>query len=120
VNTGDTAAVVVAVASGIAVVVLIFAVLELTRATRALRETVEELQAQTLPVVQSLRSTVDAANAELDRVDGLLQTAETVTATVDSASRLAYLALSNPVIKVLAFLSGTGRAARRMRRRRER
>ena len=37
-------------------------------------------------------------------------------ATVDSFSRLAYLAFSNPIIKALAFGSGTARAVRRFRR----
>jgi hypothetical protein len=116
----DAAAVVVAVASGVAVVVLVWAAVSLAKAVGELRRTVEALRAEALPVVADLRTTVGAANAELERVDGLLGTAESVTATVDSASRLAYLALSNPVIKALAFASGTGRAARRFRRARER
>jgi hypothetical protein len=113
---GDAAAVVVAVASGIAVVVLVWAATSLAKATSELRRAVDDLRREALPVVADLRQTVGSANAELDRVDTLLGTAESVTATVDSASRLAYLAFSNPVIKALAFASGTGRAARRFRR----
>ena len=56
--------------------------------------------------------------AELERVDILLGTAESISSTVDSASRLAYLAFSNPVIKAIAFASGMAGATRRMRRRR--
>lgn len=116
----DAAAVVVAVASGVAVVVLVWAAVSLARAVSELRRAVDDLRREALPVVADLRSTVSAAEAGLERVDTLLGTAESVTATVDSASRLAYLALSNPVIKALAFASGTGRAARRLRRARER
>jgi hypothetical protein len=118
-DASDAAAVVVAVASALALAVLVGAVVSLTRTMRELRVAVDDLRRETLPVVADLRGTVAAANAELERVDELLGTAESVTATVDSASRLAYLALSNPVIKVLAFASGTGRAARRFRRVRE-
>jgi hypothetical protein len=39
-----------------------------------------------------------------------------VTATVDSASHLAYLAFSNPMIKAIAFAAGTSKAARALRR----
>jgi hypothetical protein len=39
---------------------------------------------------------------------------------VDSASRLAYLAFSNPMIKVIALATGTSRAARSFRRQRAR
>lgn len=115
-DAGDTAAVVVAVASTIAVAVLVAAILGLTAAVRQLRRTTEELRQQAMPALDELRQMVLAADAELERVDALLGTAENMTATVDSASRLAYLALSNPVIKALAFASGTGRAARRFRR----
>ena len=81
-----------------------------------MRRAVELLRTETLPVMVELRRLVRAANAELERVDDLLGTAESITGTVDSASRLAYLAFSNPVIKAVALASGTGRAARSLRR----
>src|SRR5207253_2141204 len=56
------------------------------------------------------------ASVELERVDTLLGTAESISTTVDSASRLAYLTFSSPVIKALAFGAGTSRAVRRFRR----
>ena len=49
-------------------------------------------------------------------MDTLLVTAESISGTLDSAARLAYLALSNPVIKAMSFGAGTARAARRFRR----
>jgi hypothetical protein len=69
-----------------------------------------------MPVVLELGDTVRSANAELERVGGVIGTAEAISGTVDSASRLAYLAFSNPVIKGMAVASGTGRAARSLRR----
>jgi uncharacterized protein YoxC len=119
VTGGEVAAVIAAVALVVAVVALLFALASLTRTLRALRSAIEDLRRETLPVLNDLRTTVGTANAELVRVDGLLTTAESVSATVDSASRLAYLAFSNPVIKVLALATGTGRAARRLRRGRD-
>lgn len=115
-DASDAAAVVVAVASGIAVVVLVFAIVSLNRTLKHLRSAIEDLRRETLPVVNEMRMAVGQANVELERVDTLLGTAESISSTVDSASRLAYLAFSNPVIKAIAFASGTGRAARRFRR----
>lgn len=115
-DASDAAAVVVAVVSGIAVAVLIFAIVSLNRTLSQLRTAIQEVRNETIPVVQEMRVAVGNANLELERVDSLLGTAESIGATVDSASRLAYLAFSNPVIKTLAFASGTGRAARRFRR----
>lgn len=117
-DASDTAAVIVAVASGMAILVLVYAIVQLTRTLTVLRESIEEVRRETLPVVVEMRSAVGQANADLERVDTLLGTAESISTTLDSASRLAYLAFSNPVIKTLAFASGTGRAARRFRRRR--
>jgi hypothetical protein len=116
VDASDFAAGVVAVTSAVAVLVLLYAVVQLTRTLQLLSESVDELRREALPAVLELRGTVQQAGDELERVDSLLGTAESISATVDSASRLAYLAFSNPVIKGLAFASGTGRAARRFRK----
>ena len=118
-TTGDVAALVAAVAIAVLVLALIFALVSLVATLRALRETADELRRSALPLVSDMRATVAQANAELDKVDGLLETAGSISTTVDSASRLAYLAFSNPVVKVLAFSAGTARATRRLRRGRE-
>jgi uncharacterized protein YoxC len=115
-KSGDVAAIVVAVAVSMLAVGLLFALSSLTRTLRQLRLSVEQFRSEAVPLVGQLRGTVSQANAELERVDTLLGTAESISATVDSASRLAYLFLANPVVKVLAFGAGSTRALRRLRR----
>jgi uncharacterized protein YoxC len=95
---------------------MIFAVATMNRSLRQLQASIEELRRESVPLVTSMRSTVAQATTELERVDDLLATAESVSHTVDAATRLAYLAFSNPVIKVLAFGSGAARATRHLRR----
>jgi hypothetical protein len=114
----DLAAVIVATCSVAAVVLLAVATVSVVRTLRALREVAALLRTETVPVLDDLRDTVDAANHEIVRLDRLVTTAESVTGTVDSASRLAYIAMANPVIKGVAFASGTAKAARRLRGRR--
>ena len=116
-TASELAAIIVAVASVLGVVVLAFALVALTRTLAMLRLSIEELRRETLPVIDELQRTVSQANADLERLDGLLDSATSVTNTVDSASQLAYLAFSNPVIKAIAFATGTGRAVRAFRRR---
>ena len=111
----DLAAVIVAGCSVVAVVLLAVALASLVRTLRALRDVANVLRTETVPVLEDLRDTVEAANYEIIRLDGLVTTAESVTGTVDSASRLAYIAMANPVIKGVAFASGTAKAARRLR-----
>jgi hypothetical protein len=58
---------------------------------------------------------VAEASTDLERVDDLIGTAESLANTVDAASRTAYLSVANPVIKTVAFAKGTSRAAKRLR-----
>ena len=112
----ELAALIVAIASVVAVVLLGVALVSITKTLRSVREAVELLRTETVPVMIELGETVRDANVEIERLGGVLSTAESIGGTVDSASRLAYLAFSNPVIKTVAFATGTGRAAARFRR----
>jgi uncharacterized protein YoxC len=118
-SSTELAALIVAIASVVAVVLLAFALISITKTLKEVRVAVSLLRTETIPVMNELSDTVRVANAELERVDSILGTAEAISGTVDSASRLAYLAFSNPVIKAAALASGTGRAAKTFRRNRE-
>jgi hypothetical protein len=115
----ELAALIVAVCSVATVVLLAVALVALARTLKALREVANLMRTETVPVLEDLRDTTEAANYELQRFDNLVTTAESVTGTVDNASKLAYVAMANPVIKGVAFASGTAKAARRLRARRE-
>jgi uncharacterized protein YoxC len=116
VTAGEVAAVIASVAIAILAVGMLFALASLSRTLRELRMSVEQFRSEAVPLVGQLRGTVTQANAELERVDTLLGTAESIGATVDSASRLAYLFMANPIVKMLAFGAGSTRALRRLRR----
>jgi len=115
VTAGEWAAVVVSMAVAILVAGMLFALIGLTRTLKQLRRAVDEFTRETVPLVADMHAAVQRADADLERVDGLLTTAESLTGTVDAASRLAYLTLSNPVVKALAFGTGVARAGRRLR-----
>jgi len=116
VSATELAALIVAIASVVAVVLLAVALVSITKTLRAVREATDLLRTETVPVMNELGQTARAANEEIARMGGVITTAESIGGTVDSATRLAYLAFSNPIIKALAFASGTGRAASRFRR----
>jgi hypothetical protein len=113
-SAGDLAAVVVVLLAFGAIVVLLFAMQSLIHSLRALRQSLDTLHDETVPLLRELRSTVRDAGAEVDRVDGLLDAAESISATVDSATRLSYLAFRAPVLRVVAFFKGIGRFFRRL------
>ena len=124
-------AVAVAVVATLVLVGLIAALVSVIRAARALRHAAEELGRQSEQLLAELGGTLRDANAELERVDGLIVSAENLTETLTATSQAAYVTVARPLVKVLALRRGTARAAqilwssggsgrsRRARRRRE-
>ncbi len=112
-SADNVAALVAAIAAGTASLVLVGVVVVLSRRVRELGRAVDELRQETVPLVHGARVVVDQAATEMVRVGDVLDSAEAVSSTVDSASRLAYRAFSNPVVKVLAYSTGLGSATRR-------
>jgi len=113
-SAGEIAVLVAAVASALAACVLVACVRSLRREVDRLRGLADELRRQTVPLVADAHRVVDQAAVELERVGAVLDTTESVHATVDSASRLAYRAFANPVVKVLAARAGAATGLRRL------
>lgn len=111
----SAAAVTVTVASTAVVLVLLGAAMSLRRSARELRLLVEEMSDHATDVIGQAEKTIVRAQEELDRVDDLVGSAEAITETVGSASRVAHAVLATPLIKILAFGAGSARAGRRFR-----
>jgi hypothetical protein len=108
--------VVLIVVAIVGLVVVAMAVQSLVITLRSLRDTVEDLRRETLPAIAELRATVSAAHGELQRVDDLLDTAEEVSARVDASSKLTWMVLRNPLVKLASVSVATDRMARRLGR----
>ncbi len=117
-SAGDLAAVLVSITAFAAFVVLIVSAQSLLRSMRELRRSIDVLREETVPMIDELRGTVRDAGTEVERVDQLLDAAESISSTVDSASRLSYLAFRAPLIRLVAFCKGVGRFLRRLTGRR--
>lgn len=115
-TAGEIAAVAGAVAIGIVTLGLLLALAAAIRTLGAMRAAVDDVRRVTVPLLTDLHSAVRKADADLGRVEGLLGNAESISGTVDSASRLAYTAFSSPMVKMIALASGTSRAFGRLRR----
>lgn len=112
----STISVVLIVVAIVGLVVVAMAVQSLITTLRSLRTTVEDLRVETMSAVAELRATVALANGEIERVDSLLDTAETVGARVEATSRLAWLVMRNPLVKLASVSVATDRSARRLAR----
>ena len=114
-SAADLALVVVTVCSVLAVIAVLVALQQVLTTVRQVRATLDEVNARAVPLIDELAQSLADANEELARVDRLVGSAESISATVDATSKLAYRALSAPVIKTVAVTSGAARAARRLR-----
>ena len=116
-NAGEFAAAAISIAVSVAVAGLLFTMAAAVRAMAAFRRSVEQITSSTLPLIADMHVAIKQANSELLKVDDILDTAESISSTVDSASRLAYAAIGNPVVKTISAGAGVARAYGLFRRR---
>jgi hypothetical protein len=114
-STSDALAVATAVIVAVFVGALAMALVSVTHTLRVLRDTVDALRDETIPLLAEVRDAASHASDEVERVDRLVTSAERLEGAVDGAGRLAYRTLASPVVKAMAIGTGVSRAAHRMR-----
>jgi uncharacterized protein YoxC len=112
----DIAALVAAIAFAMLVVGAIFLMGAAIRTLKTMRVAVDDVRRTSVPLLTDVHTAVRQANGDLIHVERMLETAESISGTMDSASRLALAAFSNPVVKLAAWFAGTSKALRRLRR----
>jgi len=116
VSAAELSAVIAAVALAIGVVGLLLAMGALIRTLTEVRHAVEDFRRKAVPLLTDVHTTVRQASAELGKVDTILDRAEGISGTVDSATRLASRAFTTPLVKAMAFTTGSARAFRALRK----
>lgn len=110
------AAIVAAVAFGGSMIGLMALLLTLVGTVRELTRTVEQVTAQTVPLLGGVNETVAGVNTELARLDTIVASVQHISATGENIADVVHAAVANPLIKAIAFASGTGAAMRTARR----
>ena len=108
----EFAAIVVAIAVVVSAVFLITAVNNLNNTLARLEDTAQQLRTEGLSAFRELRQLVADADAELDKVDLVLDRADQATTAISETSKRTHEAVQDPVIRTLAIASGTGKVAR--------
>ena len=111
-SIAEFAAVIVAIAVVVVSVVLIMAVNNLNNSLARLEATAQLLRTEGLAAFTELRQLIADADAELDKVDLVLDRADQATTAISETSRLTHQAVQDPMIRTLAVASGTGKVAR--------
>ena len=78
--------------------------------------TLNDVRKETMPLLKEVRTTVVTLNVEMDRVDGIMASAESAAASVSNVAKLVTAATANPIIKGMALLTGAGVSLRSLRR----
>lgn len=122
-SISEFAAILVAIAVVVVAVILVVAVNNLNRTLAKLEDTANQLREEGVGAFRELRQLVADADAELDKVDLVLDRADQATTAISETSRRTHEAVQDPVIRSLAIASGSGKVtkswlnARRLRRR---
>lgn len=112
VSIGEFAAVIVAIAVVVTAAFLIVALNNLNNTLARLSETANELRSEGISAFTELRALVADADAELDKVDLVLDRADQATTAISETSRRTHEAVQDPVIRTLAIASGSSRMTR--------
>lgn len=104
---------IVAFLVGALVVVLCVVMANVFRVITSTKELIDGVTRQTVPLLGEVGTTVSLVNQELSRVDGILATAETATATVGNVVNVVSSTVTSPLIRLSAFAWGLRRAISR-------
>ncbi len=111
----DYAVMVIAGFFALAVIVVSILVLNLFRVVSSLKELVDGVTKETVPLIHDVDGTVKGVNQEIERVDSIMASAQTVVKNAQTISETIKLAVTNPLVKALAFFAGARRASKKFR-----
>jgi len=102
---------IVAFLVGALVVVLCVVMANLFRVLTSTKDLIDGVTKQTVPLLGEVNTTVALVNQELVRVDGILATAEGVTASVGNLVNVVSSTVTSPLVRLSAFVYGLRKAA---------
>jgi uncharacterized protein YoxC len=102
---------IVAFLVGALVVVLCVVMANVFRVLTSTKDLIDGVTKQTVPLLGEVNTTVGLVNQELVRVDGILVTAEGVSASVANLVNVVSGTITSPLVRLSAFVYGLRRAA---------
>jgi uncharacterized protein YoxC len=111
---GDTALVVLALFWGLLVIALCVVLLSTFNVLTSTKITIDTFREETVPLLQQVVGTVERTNRELDRIDGVLESAGVIVTRVERLSGLVEQAASSPLVKIISLGAGLRKAASRL------
>jgi hypothetical protein len=116
ISWGGIAGLVAAVAWAVLVLALFVVMLNLFRLLESTKMLIDGIRQETVPLLGEVTTTVTSVNKELDRLDGMVESAGNIVKSAERVSTVVEQAVSSPLIKVVALGAGASRAVRRLRK----
>lgn len=107
----------VALISSGALVLFVIAVviMNLYRVVSSLKELVDGITAETIPLIGEVSNTVRGVNKELERVDSIVGSVQRVAGNVEVISDTVQAAVTSPLVKAFAFFAGAKKASKKFK-----
>jgi Bacterial protein of unknown function (DUF948) len=103
---GDWALIVLAAFWGLLVCFLCIVLFRTSSVLESTKMTIDELRAETVPLLREVKSSVERLNREIDRVDVVLESTGTIVGRVEKLSGLMEEAAGSPLVKIISFGAG--------------
>ena len=103
---GDWAMILLAVGWLVLVFGLLFVLLNTFRVLESTKMTIDAMREETIPLLREVKTSVEKTNREIDRVDVMLDNANSIVARVEKLSGLVEEAASSPLVKIISVASG--------------
>jgi uncharacterized protein YoxC len=110
---GDVALVVLSAFWGLLVLFLCVVLINTFRVLESTKMLIDGIREETMPLLTEVKGSVERTNRELDRVDGMLVSANEVVQRVQRISGLVEQAASGPLVKLISLGAGLKKATSR-------
>ncbi len=111
---GDVALIILASAWAVLVAGLIYVLMGTQAVLQSTKVLIDTMREETVPLLREVKGSIERTNRELDRVDGMLESAGAVMGRVEKLSGLVEQAAASPLVKVISLGAGIRKAASRV------
>jgi uncharacterized protein YoxC len=115
-TAGDVALIVLAAFWGLLVLFLCVVLLSTYNVLTATKMLIDGIREETVPLLTEVRNSVVKTNREIDRIDGMLQSADAIVGRVEKISGLVEQAVTSPLVRIVGIGAGLRSAASRFRK----
>lgn len=113
VSLGGIGAIIIAVGLFIVCCFLSLALLNLFRVLDSTKLLIDGVKDETVPLLSEVKTTVAGVNKELDRADGMVESAGHIIQSVERLTAVIEKTVSSPLVKLVAFSAGAAKAAKK-------